>query len=37
VDRETARKNITLALLLALFSAFLFVASFAIAAVVING
>jgi hypothetical protein len=37
VDKDTARKNITLALILALFSAFLFLASFAIAAVVVNG
>ena len=37
MDKETARKNITLALILALFSAFLFLASFAIAAVVVNG
>ena len=37
MDKETARKNITLALILALFSAFLFLASFAIAGVVVNG
>jgi hypothetical protein len=37
VDKETARKNITLGLILALFAAFLFLASFAMAAVIVHG